>query len=155
MKEIELSDLDRRLLDRLATDARVSNREIAREFGLTEGAIRLRLKRLMDEDAIEVVAVTNIDHIPDSIIAYLWIDVDATYPLQSVLDALAAQPEVTYVASLVGRADILAITWVRSATHLADYLHNTIDPIPGIGRIHYELTHRMIRHDYRLTAIIR
>ncbi len=155
MKEIELSDLDRRLLDRLATDARVSNREIAREFGLTEGAIRLRLKRLLDEDAIEVVAVTNIDHIPDSVIAYLWIDVDTTYPLQSVLDALVAQPEVTYVASLVGRADILAITWVRSATHLADYLHNTIDPIPGVGRIRYELTHRMIRHDYRLTTIIR
>ena len=155
MKEIELSDLDRRLLDRLATDARVSNREIAREFGLTEGAIRLRLKRLLDEDAIEVVAVTNIDHIPDSVIAYLWIDVDTTYPLQSVLDALVAQPEVTYVASQVGRADILAITWVRSATHLADYLHNTIDPIPGVGRIRYELTHRMIRHDYRLTTIIR
>lgn len=48
-----------------------------------------------------------------------------------------------------------AITWVRSATYLADYLHNTIDPIPGIGRIRYELTHRMIKHDYRLTTITR
>ena len=155
MKEIELSDLDRRLLERLATDARVSNREIAREFGLTEGAIRLRLKRLIDEKAIQVAAVTNIDHVPDSVIAYLWIDVDATYPLAGVLDALVAQPEITYVASLVGRADILAITWVRSATHLAEYRHNTIDPIPGIGRIRYELTHRMIKHDYRLTTITR
>lgn len=154
MKEIELSDLDRRLLDRLAIDARVSNREIAREFGLTEGAIRLRLKRLTEENAIQVAAVTNFDHIPDSIVAYLWIEVDASHPIKAVIDALVAQPEITYVASLVGRADILAITWVRSATHLTDYLHNTIDQIPGIARIRYELTHRLIKHDYKLTTII-
>lgn len=154
MKQIELSDLDRRLLDRLAVDARVSNREIAREFGLTEGAIRLRLKRLMDEKAIQVSAVTNFDHIPEAIVAYLWIEVDASHPVKSVIDALVAQPEITYVATLVGRSDILAITWVRSAMHLTDYLHNTIDRIAGIARIRYELTHRLIKHDYRLTTIV-
>lgn len=153
MKEIELSELDRRLLDRLAIDARVSNREIAREFGMTEGAIRQRLKRLSDANAIQVVAVTNYDHLPESVIAYLWIEADASFPLKSVLDALSAQPEITYVASLVGRADILAIVWVHSTTHLTDYLHSTIDKIPGIARIRYELTHRLIKHDYHLTTI--
>lgn len=155
MKEIELSDLDRRLIDRLASDARVSNREIAREFGLTEGAIRLRLKRLLDEKAIQVAAVTNYDQTPFSIVAYLWIEVDASHSHKQVMDALSARPEITYVASLIGRADILAITWVKDATHLADYLHKTIDQIPGVARIRYELTHRLIKHDYRLTTIVR
>lgn len=71
MKQIELNDLDRRILERLSVDARVSNREIARELGVTEGTIRMRLKRLTDENAIQVVAITNYDHMSDPLVAYL------------------------------------------------------------------------------------
>ena len=155
MTRIELSDLDRRILDRLALDARVSNREIAREFGMAEGTIRARLRRLTDEKAIQVGAVTNYDLLHDPLVAYLWIEADAAFPMADVLAALSAQPEISYVASLVGRADILAVTWVKDASQLTDYLHNTIDRIPGIARIHYELTHRLIKHDYRYTNVIR
>ena len=155
MKEIEFSDLDRKILDRLVVDARQSNREIARELGVAEGTIRLRLKRLMEEDAIEVMAITNYDHGAEPLIAYLWITVDASHPFDEVLTALAAKPEITYVASLIGRADILAITWVKDAGDLANYLHNTIDQIAGIADIHYELAHRLLKHDYRVTHIVR
>ncbi|MDE2436831.1 MAG: Lrp/AsnC family transcriptional regulator [Sphingomonadales bacterium] len=155
MKPIELNDLDRRILDRLSIDARVSNREIARELGVTEGTIRMRLKRLTDENAIQVVAITNYDHMDDPLVAYLWIEVDATFPIQPILDALVAEPQITYVASLIGRADIMAITWVNDASQLVDYLHNRIDKIPGIARIHYELTHKLFKHDYRTTSIIK
>lgn len=154
MKTLQLNALDRRILDRLAIDARVSNREIARHLGVTEGTIRVRLKRLTDENAIQVTAITNYDLMPDQLVAYLWIEMEPGHPMRRVIDALVAQPQITYVASLVGRADILAITWVRDASQLADYLHNTIDQIPGVGRIRYELTHKLIKHDYRATHIV-
>lgn len=154
MKAIELNDLDRRILDRLAVDARVSNRELARELGVTEGTIRMRLKRLTDENAIQVVAVTNYEHMDAPLIAYLWIELDTGYPVAPVIDALVAEPQITYVASLLGRADIMAIVWVKDASDLVEYLHNRIDRIPGIGRIHYELTHRYLKHDYRTTNIV-
>ncbi|MBN9003250.1 MAG: efflux RND transporter permease subunit, partial [Rhizobiales bacterium] len=48
-----------RIIERLGHDARVSNREIGREFGLTEGTIRARVKRLLDNKVIRVAAVTN------------------------------------------------------------------------------------------------
>lgn len=154
MTEILFSDLDRRILDLLAVDARRSNREIARELGVAEGTIRQRLKRLLDENAIEVLAVLNYDQGAEPLIAYLWITVDTSYPIADVLTALSEQPQITYVASLIGRADILAITWVHDAVHLADYLHNTIDRIPGVGDIRYELAHRLIKHDPRVTHIV-
>lgn len=155
MTRIELSDLDRRILDRLALDARVSNRQIAREFGMAEGTIRARLRRLTEEKAIQVAAVTNYDLLQDPLVAYLWIEADTAFPMADVLAALSAQPEISYVASLIGRADILAVTWVKDASQLTDYLHDTIDRIPGIARIHYELTHHLIKHDYRYTNVIR
>jgi Lrp/AsnC family transcriptional regulator, regulator for asnA, asnC and gidA len=154
MKEIEFSDLDRRILDRLAVDARQSNREIARELGVAEGTIRLRLKRLLEEDAIEVLAITSYDQGAEPLVAYLWITVEASHPFEEVLAALVAQPEITYVASLIGRADILAITWVKDANELANYLHNTIDQIAGVGTLRYEIAHRLIKHDYRITNIV-
>lgn len=155
MTEITFSELDRKILDRLALDARQSNREIARELGVAEATIRQRLRRLADENAIEVLAITNYEQGAEPLIAYLWITADTNYPISDVLSALSAQPEITYVASLVGRADVLAITWVRDAAHLADYLHNAIDQIPGVGSIRYELAHRLIKHDYRVTHIVR
>lgn len=154
MKAIEFSELDQKILDLLSVDARISNREIARQLGVTEGAIRVRLKRLSDENAIQVVAITNYEHIPDPMVAYLWIDVDAQFPIEPILKALTDEPQITYVATLLGRANIMAITWVKDASQLVDYLHNRIDTIPGIAHVHYELTHKFIKHDYKTTTIV-
>ena len=57
---ISLDELDHKIIERLGHDARVSNREIGREFDLTEGTIRSRLKRLLDNRVIRVAAVTNV-----------------------------------------------------------------------------------------------
>ena len=155
MARFEFNDLDRRILDRLAIDARQSNREIARELGVTEGTIRLRLKRMTEANIIEVLAINNIDEDAAPLIAYLWITLDAGFPIAEVSERLAAEPQITYVASLIGRADMLAITWVQDANQFADYLHHTIDRIPGISHVRYELAHRMIKHDSSVTHILR
>lgn len=152
--KIEFSELDRRILDRLGEDARVSNREIARELGMTEGTIRARLKRLAEGKAIHVAAVTNYDYFDRPLVVYLWIDVDKAHPMDAVVEALCAQSEITFVASLVGRADIMAITWVREANHFAEYLHEQIDRIPGVARVQYEMAHNLVKHDHRMMTIL-
>jgi len=155
MNPLVFSDLDHQILARLNQDARQSNREIARELGVTEGTIRLHLKRLMESGAIEILAITNLDTEATGLIAYLWITVDTTYGIDDVVAALSQQPEITYVATLIGRADILAITWVQDAAQLADYLHRAIDRIPGVANVRYELAHRLIKHDPTVTNIVR
>lgn len=154
MSRVELDDLDRKIITRLSNDARTSNREIAREFGLTEGTIRLRLKRLTEQRVIRVTAVTNIARLRNPVLAYLWIEVDSSEQQSMVMQALAALPEITFVTSLVGRADILAMTLVRDGTHLTRYLHQTVDSIEGVHRIQYSLAHSFIKHDFRYTSIL-
>lgn len=154
MTAIELDDLDRKIIDRLANDARSSNREIAREFGLTEGTIRLRLKRLTDRKVIRVTAVTNVARLRNPILAYLWIEIDVANQVTTVMKQLAALPDITFVASLIGRADILAMTLVQNGEHLTRYLHQTVDRIPGVHRIQYSLAHQFLKHDFRYTSII-
>jgi Lrp/AsnC family transcriptional regulator, regulator for asnA, asnC and gidA len=154
VKKIELDDLDQRIIDRLAEDATLSNRKIARDFGLTEGTIRARLKRLLEAKAIRVTAVTNVARLRNPILAYLWIEVDAALHVNTVAKVLSTLPEITFVAVMLGRCDVLAMTLVEDADGLTRFLHDTIDKIPGVHRVQYTLGQQFIKHDFRWCAIV-
>ncbi|MEY4868970.1 MAG: hypothetical protein RIS11_164, partial [Pseudomonadota bacterium] len=54
-----IDDLDRQLIAILSNDARVSNRKIAADLGVTEGTVRGRIKRLQQERLIAFTAITS------------------------------------------------------------------------------------------------
>jgi Lrp/AsnC family transcriptional regulator for asnA, asnC and gidA len=152
--KISLDELDHKIIERLGHDARVSNREIAREFDLTEGTIRSRLKRLLDNKVIRVAAVTNANRLRNPILAYLWVEADSAADIENVAESLAQLPEIAFVATTLGRADVLAMTLVENGNELTDFLHQTIDKIPGVRRVNYSLGQNFIKHDYRWCALI-
>lgn len=61
MAEVFIDDLDRQLIAILAGDARVSNRRIASELGVTEGTVRGRIKRLQQDKLISFTAITGLE----------------------------------------------------------------------------------------------
>ena len=154
MTKISLDELDHKIIERLGHDARVSNREIGREFDLTEGTIRSRLKRLLDNRVIRVAAVTNANRLRNPILAYLWVEADTAADIEGVAERLAALPEIGFVATTLGRADVLAMTLVENGNELTDFLHQTIDKIPGVRRVRYSLGQNFIKHDYRWCALV-
>lgn len=151
---ISLDELDHKIIERLGHDARVSNREIGREFNLTEGTIRSRLKRLLDNKVIRVAAVTNANRLRNPILAYLWVEADSASDIEAVAESLAGLPEIAFVATTLGRADVLAMTLVENGNELTDFLHQTIDKIPGVRRVRYSLGQNFIKHDYRWCALV-
>lgn len=153
MKAIDLDDLDRRIIARLADDARASNRQIARELEVSEGAIRARLKRLHDAGAIRLTVITNAA-LSDRSPAFLWITLTAQCHADQVARDLKAICDVTFVSTLIGRADILAITRVRDVEELSAFIHAKIDPIAGIQRTDWTLGHGFIKHLYGRCAIV-
>jgi Lrp/AsnC family transcriptional regulator for asnA, asnC and gidA len=155
MKSLELDDLDRQIIDRLAQDARISNRAIARELAVTEGTIRARLKRLLEEKIIRITAVANVDRLTKPLVALLWIDVEHSSDLQQVAGALANQPQISYVATMLGRCDVMAVALVEDGDRLIAYIHQTIDRIKGVHQVRYTLVHQFVKHDYRWTMIIK
>lgn len=154
MSRIQLDELDAKIIDRLGHDARVSNREIGREFGLTEGTIRSRLKRLLDNKVIRVAAVTNANRLRNPILAYLWVEAASAADVERVAEALAALPEIGFVSTILGRADVLAMTLVENGAELTDFLHQTVDKIEGVHRVRYSLGQNFIKHDYRWCALV-
>ena len=51
-----LDAVDRVIVEQLSRDARISNRQIAQELGVTEGTVRARVKRMEEEKLIRITA---------------------------------------------------------------------------------------------------
>ena len=150
----KLDAVDRAIVGRLADDARVSNRQIAGELGVTEGTVRGRIKRMEEEKQIRITAVTNIDRFRDAALAYIWIEVERSGQTRAVAEALAKIPELGFVGVMLGRSDILAITMVRNTEHLAAFVHERISPIEGVRRTESTLGVNFLKHDYRMARIV-
>ena len=154
MKKFQLDDMDKKIIDLLSVNARASNREIARALAVTERTIRVRVKRLLDEKVIRIGAITNSNRMKKSSAVTLWIDVESAAQIAQVARDLAAQQKIVYVATMLGRCDIVAVTLVETNEQLAGYVRETIDQIPGVQQVRYTLAHQFVKHDYRWTMII-
>jgi Lrp/AsnC family transcriptional regulator for asnA, asnC and gidA len=149
-----LDPADAAIVDRLSRDARVSNREIAEQLGVTEGTVRARVKRMEEERLIRIMAVTNIDRFKDAALAYIWVEVERSGQTRVIAAKLAAIAELGFVGVMLGRADILAITMVRNAEHLAEFVHQRISVIEGVRGTRSTLGVNFVKHDYRVARIV-
>src|SRR3954468_20755444 len=101
----DLDAADRAIIAQLQEDGRRGYGRIGEVVGLSEGAVRQRVARLVRSDVIRIVAVTD----PDQL------GVRGRAPggprvagdSQPVVDRLAAVTEVDYVVSTAGRFDLL------------------------------------------------
>ncbi len=154
MTRRKLDDLDKSIVSWLSRDARISNGRIAGELGVTEGTVRARIKRMEQEKLIRITAVTNIDRFRDATLAYIWIEVERSGQTRDVAEALANIPELGFVGIMLGRSDILAITMVRNAEHLAQFVQKRISSVEGVRRTDSTLGVNFIKHDYRMARIV-
>ena len=149
-----LDKADQAIVERLSRDARVSNREIAEQLGVTEGTVRARVKRMEEEKQIRITAVTNIDRFKDAALAYIWIEVERSRQTRVVAQKLAEIAELGFVGVMLGRSDILAITMVRNTEHLGEFVHSRISSIDGVRRTESTLGVNFVKHDYRMARIV-
>ena len=154
MTRRKLDEVDKAIVEYLARDARVSNGQIAGALGVTEGTVRARVKRMEEEKLIRITAVTNIDRFRDATLAYIWIEVERSDQTRSVAQALAQIEELGFVGVMLGRSDILAITMVRNTEHLAEFVHQRINIMPGVRRTDSTLGVNFVKHDYRMARIV-
>lgn len=149
MPSLPLDDIDHKLLEQLALDARASNREIGRALGLTEGTVRARLKRLLDHKVIRISTLANAHVLRDPVLAYLWIDAESASDVEALGARLAALPQISFVSTMLGRADVLAMMVAENDGDLTGDMHRLIDTIPGVLRVRYSLGQHFLKHDHR------
>ena len=128
-----MDELDQRIIGLLQMDGRASNVTMARELGVSEGTVRRRLDRLIQDGVIRITAVPNIEKMGYGATALVGVQ---TRPGKSddVAEALARLEEVHYAAVTTGAFDVFIWVGLESAQRLGDFLHTKIAPVEGVQR---------------------
>lgn len=133
---LSLDEVDLSILDRLVTDARASQRRIAREIGMSPPAVAERIARLERAGVIRGYRA-EIDRslLGFSLVAYASVFAENVLKdPDEVLEALAALPEVEEATIVAGSMDLILRLRVRDHEHLRRCLFEQIGRLPGVSR---------------------
>jgi len=129
-----IDSVDSKMIHMLQKDGRVSNIEIAKQLGISEATVRTRLKRLIDEEYIQIVAVSNPLKLGFEVAGDLYINVEMK-KINSVIDELKKIKELWYIVVTTGETHINAEFIVKTWEDLNNLIFNNISKIDGIVRI--------------------
>ncbi|MCH8351797.1 MAG: Lrp/AsnC family transcriptional regulator [Chloroflexi bacterium] len=128
-----MDELDQRIMSLLQIDGRIPNAEIARKLGVSEGTVRRRVGRLLQDDVIRITAVPNIEKMGYAATALVGVQTRSGWA-DDVAEALARLEEVHYAAVTTGAFDVFIWIGLESAQRLGDFLHTKVAPVEGIQR---------------------
>jgi Lrp/AsnC family transcriptional regulator for asnA, asnC and gidA len=136
---LDVTDLKMLLL--LSEDARISQRSLARELGMSAPAVADRLARLLRQGVITGYGVRlNWSALGYPTTVYVTVTAVTGYEQGLIMARLRALPEVEDVMLVTGDFDMLVRVRVRDHTHLRDLLINSVWQIEGIQRTETSLT---------------
>lgn len=147
-----LDKLDRGIVERLSHDARISNRAIAAELGVTEGTIRMRIKRLQSEGLIQFTVVTGFRMKRSPNLCMLGIDADPAH-VSELARHLSDIPEITCVVVLLGRYSLLAMGLFTNVEQLHDLIADHIRPLPGVHRVDTSISIHNLKYEAGIAKI--
>ena len=151
-----IDEIDRQIIALLSNDARSSNGDIAEQLGLVEGTVRARIKRLQADNVIKIMAIADIRVMAQQAnptMAYLGIHANLD-SLHQTAKAIAELSFVRFAAIMLGRYEILAISFFSSHDEMIECINNQIMPIAGVKHVDTKLAIKNIKYDYRWGRII-
>jgi DNA-binding Lrp family transcriptional regulator len=149
-----LDKLDQGIVEKLARDARISNRAIAAELGVTEGTIRTRIKRLQNEGLIQFTVVTDFRMAGSPNLCMMGIDADPSH-VSELARSLSDIPEITCVVVLLGRYSLLAMGLFTNIEQLNDLVTEHIRPLRGVQRVETSISVHNLKYEAGIAKITR
>src|SRR6056300_1606323 len=146
--QMKLDQTDRKIIQLLGADARMSNNQMAKVIGVTEGTVRNRIQKL-----IKISVINNINRMENPSLAFVGLDVE-TRAKDSVAKALSKMKEVRFVSSLIGRHDLMAFVLAEDVTKLSKVLYEEISSLPGVRFSESSIGLKYYKYDYRWARIL-
>jgi DNA-binding Lrp family transcriptional regulator len=101
-----MDDLDRQILDILRRDARTPYTEIAEQVGTSEGTVRNRVERLLEEGIIERFTVSTRT---GNIKAMIEVSVKVNVHTTEISETMAEWDQVDFVWQVSGEEDVVLV----------------------------------------------
>ncbi|MGB3211351.1 MAG: Lrp/AsnC family transcriptional regulator [Desulforhopalus sp.] len=149
--KIKTDAIDKKIIRLLQQDGRLANTIIARELGISESTVRSRLNRLINEEVIQVVAVSNPLKLGYEAVGILKIGVDVK-KIDAVTKALKEIESIWFIVHTTGKSGLYAEFVAESIESFNDLLYSKIYKIDGIQQAETSLILNFIKRDYNWKA---
>src|SRR5438552_13830787 len=126
-----IDDIDQRIIEALQQDGRRPFTKIAADLGISEASVRQRVSNLINNQVMQIVAVTNPIKLGFSLASMIGIRVTGDRLLE-VAEEVSAFDEVIYLILCTGRFDMLAEVVCRDNDHLLKFLTEKLYKVQGV-----------------------
>lgn len=131
----QLDDLDIAIVSHLQENGSLTNAGIAERENVpvSEETVRRRIKRLVREGLIRIVAVPDPTRLGYESEVLIGVQVEAD-KVGDVADALTDIPEITWVTVSTGAYDVFAWATLKTSSELSSLLLTKVGVIPGVRK---------------------
>lgn len=131
---IQIDDIDSRIISALSMDGRRSYAEVGAEVGLSTAAVHERVKKLLERGVIRRFTISVApEAVGLNFTAFVAIRNDGGVHCRDVMARVSALPQVLELHSVAGEYDLLAKIRTTHANGLEEVLYQ-IKAIPGVVR---------------------
>lgn len=145
---VKLDALDKKILNVLQTEGRLSNAELAKRVNLSPPATHARVKRLEHEGIIRQYAALVDRHrlgFDNLCFVEFNLQLHSVEQIQSILATVNSWPEVLECHNVTGEYDYLLKVAVRNTQALESFISQKMIPLDGIARIHTSLVVKEVK----------
>ncbi len=148
-KNIKPPDLvDCEIINLLQKDGRISNTDIAKEIGISEGTVRTRLNRLIKNEVIQIVAVSNPIKLGFNIVGQIRIQIDVG-KMENIVTKLKKLKALWFIVQTTGGTTGLEAEFnVKSLDELNTLIFEYINKIDGVIKTEVSLIMDFIKRRY-------
>ena len=150
---MKLDQTDKKIIQLLGADARMSNNSMAKAIAVTEGTVRNRIQKLIKNKIIKISVINNINRMENPAVAFIGLDVE-TRSKDSVAKALSKMKEVRFVSTLIGRHDLMAFVLAKDINILSKVLYEDISSLAGVRFSESSIGLKYYKYDYRWARIL-
>jgi Lrp/AsnC family transcriptional regulator for asnA, asnC and gidA len=126
-----MDDVDIAILAQLREDGRRPFTGIAENLSMSEGAVRNRVNRLIEDGALSIHAVVNPEVLGYHTQAFIGVIVEPPL-IESAAQALLDHDEVTYLAWSSGGVDLLLQVVCRDNDDFVQFLSEKLNQVKGV-----------------------
>jgi Lrp/AsnC family transcriptional regulator for asnA, asnC and gidA len=144
----QLDETDRAIIAHLQYDGRKPFTEIAGHLGISEGAVRRRVKLMTDDGLLQIVGIVEPQYLDWQAAGMIGVTAQGDQ-IDAVAQQIAQFPEVTYLFMASGGFDLFVEVYCRDREHFAAFLNEKLRRVPGVERTETFMILKMYKLSYR------
>lgn len=146
-----LDTTDMALIRELEMDARQAISELSLKVGVGERTVRRRIQRLLEEDVVRIVALADPFALGYVTVAILGINVERGQ-VEVVVEELASTENISGVAIVTGRYNILAWVFCQDLQELWNFVTQILGSISAVSSVETMMTLGIWKNSYSVLA---